>query len=382
MNARTEAADTLATLLAERHDGDDVILFARASTGLYTLFRALHRERGPGEVIIPTLCCETVALAALFAGLQPVFVDVDPGSTTMSLELTTPHLSTRTQAVVLVHAFGLPILDAAAIASAASAVGAVVIEDLAQAVGGAHVGGHGDFTLLSFAEGKILRGEGGALIAHRTDLARALASPLNAARLELPAPPPPHRLALRTASLRNLCHGLYDAARASDLEEAPSPLARAGASLFHTVAPAYRDVIVRAGTLTDPALALEDVLRIPAIRVRRARRLERYADALTGTRLPLRLMTAPDAMYWRAVLVFDVPRVCALLTRALRRAGIPASNHYFPLDVLCGDAENPVGRRYVNGLLNLWVDDTIDDATVDRTIQLIHEFDADVEEAR
>jgi dTDP-4-amino-4,6-dideoxygalactose transaminase len=382
MNARADDADTLAALLAERHDGDDVTLFARASTGLHTLFRALYREHGPGEVIIPTLCCETVALAALFAGLEPVFVDVDADSTTMCLALTAPHLSARTRAVVLVHAFGLPIRDAAAIALAAAAVGAVVIEDLAQAVGGAQVGAHGDFTLLSFAEGKILRGDGGALIAHRTDRARALVAPLHSARRELPAAPPPHRLALRTASLRNLCHGLYDAARASDLEAPTSPLAQAGANLFRTVAPAYRDVIVRAGTLANATLALEDVRRLDALRARRARRHRRYAEALADTRLPLRLMTAPDAMYWRAVLVCDAPRVCVLLTRALRRAGIPASNHYFPLDVLFGDAENPSGRRYVNGLLNLWVDDTIDEATVDRTIQLIHEFDADVEETR
>jgi dTDP-4-amino-4,6-dideoxygalactose transaminase len=156
-----------------------------------------------------------------------------------------------------------------------------------------------------------------------------------------------------------------------------------GANLLRLAAPAYHDVIVRAGSIADPDLALADIRRLDDFRASRARRHLRYAEALADTRLPLRLMTAPGAMYWRAVLVFDEPRVCALLTRALRRAGVPASNHYFPLDALFGAApDTPHGRRYINGLLNLWVDDAIDEATINRTLQTIHEFDADVEETR
>ena len=51
--------------------------FQRGSAGLYSLFKTIRDLHGAGEIIVPNLCCETVALAALFAGHQVRFADVD-----------------------------------------------------------------------------------------------------------------------------------------------------------------------------------------------------------------------------------------------------------------------------------------------------------------
>ena len=50
--------------------------FSRGSYGLYVLFRAIAQESGCGEVVLPTLCCETVALSAIYAGHKVIFADV------------------------------------------------------------------------------------------------------------------------------------------------------------------------------------------------------------------------------------------------------------------------------------------------------------------
>jgi hypothetical protein len=51
--------------------------FRRGSAGLYKIFETLRDLNGPGEIVIPNLCCETVALVALCAGHKIRFADVD-----------------------------------------------------------------------------------------------------------------------------------------------------------------------------------------------------------------------------------------------------------------------------------------------------------------
>src|ERR1700679_485643 len=61
--------ESLNTKVADALGMDGALSFARGSASLYALFAALAKRYGPGEVIIPALCCEAVALAALYAGL-------------------------------------------------------------------------------------------------------------------------------------------------------------------------------------------------------------------------------------------------------------------------------------------------------------------------
>jgi dTDP-4-amino-4,6-dideoxygalactose transaminase len=349
-------------VLTQRFDGLACRLFPRGSTGLFALFRTLRELSGPGDVLVPEICCESVALSALYAGLVPVPVDCDPETFCLSPEAVARQVSPATRAVVLVYVFG-HLTDPAPFVSLARAHDFVLVEDLAQAVGGQRhgdeIGRAGDFTLLSFAADKILPGAGGALV-QRT--------PFDDAAYErsvrsLPAAASPRVLQQKAASLRNFCHGLYDLARVDP--------AVAVAPAFTRMAPAYRDLFVRAGGIAAPETTLQGLERLP---VQRASRYARYRAYREGIRNPhVRVAELPEgAMCWRCCLVAETPEDAFLVTDELRRASLPASNHYFPLGRLFYDRAAPTAADLGDRLVNLWVDDTVTDDRLRQTVEIVN----------
>lgn len=106
---------------------------ASGTDALLLPLRALNAEPGD-EVIVPAFTFFATAGAVWNSGLQPVFADVDPKTFNLSPETIRPHLSNRTRAIIPVHLYGqmAPVEE---INAQASGVGAVVIEDAAQAIG-------------------------------------------------------------------------------------------------------------------------------------------------------------------------------------------------------------------------------------------------------
>lgn len=121
---------------------------------------------GPGdEVIVPSRTFIATAGAVVAVGATPVVADIDPHTNCVTPLTVAEVLSPRTKAVIPVHLGGYP-ADVAAIKGLAAQVGAVVIEDCAQAHGatinGRPVGTIGDAGCFSFCQDKILPlGEGG-----------------------------------------------------------------------------------------------------------------------------------------------------------------------------------------------------------------------------
>jgi dTDP-4-amino-4,6-dideoxygalactose transaminase len=355
----------LAEALTERYEGVSCRLFARGSTGLYALFRALEQERGPGDVLIPEICCESVALAALYAGLTPRLVDCDRDTLCLSLESVERSLSPATRAVVVVYIFG-NLVDPMPFARLREGHGFVLVEDLAQAVGGRLAGGEvgrrGDFTLLSFAPDKIVSGEGGALV-QRTAL--DIDPAYEAAAGSLPAAPSDRVLRQKALSLRNLCHSLYDLSRA----DATAPLA----ATFAGLAPRYRDLIVRAGSPSAPDAIQERLQRLDEERAARRARFVRYRDGIRSPHVSV-VEFAAGAMCWRACLLAEEPEDAFAITDALRGHGIPASNHYFPLGRLLFDRAQPSAAHLGARLINLWVDESATEERIARTLDLINSY--------
>jgi dTDP-4-amino-4,6-dideoxygalactose transaminase len=159
----------------------EALAFSRASTGLYALLVALRKRDGPGEVVLPTLCCESVALAVLYSGHSLRFCDVSAESLCMTPVTLGAVLSEKTRAVLLIHLYGVD-ADVRAFDSLRQAFPqAAFIEDIAHAIGGADqggqlLGGGMDYALASFADSKILPGDGGVLLFGAEALAPALVS--------------------------------------------------------------------------------------------------------------------------------------------------------------------------------------------------------------
>ena len=352
--------------LAARFAGTDARVFARGSAALYALFRSLREEHGEGEVLIPGICCEWVALAALYAGLKPVFADVDPATCGLSPASVRERLSPATRAVVAVYVFGVP-FDLAPLLELQRVARFALVEDIAQAVGGRfggrELGTRGDYTLLSFGADKILKGAGGALVARR-----ALPARLQRIADALPPSPPERVLAQKALSLRNFAHALYDLHRA----DPGAPLARA----FGALAPRYEDLIVRAA----PPPPAEPLLRqLDALESVRTRRYANYAAYRRGIAHPsFRVVELPEgAMCWRCPLVAQAPAHAQGLAAALRRAGLHASNHYFPLDLLFHGEALPNNLALGERLVNLWVDESLDAQAVQETVRIVNEFRTD-----
>ncbi|HZQ01674.1 MAG TPA: aminotransferase class I/II-fold pyridoxal phosphate-dependent enzyme [Reyranella sp.] len=134
---------------------------------------------GPGdEVIVPDLTFAATINAVLYCGAQPVIVDVDANTWTMTREIVEAACTSRTRAIIPVHLYGRP-AEIGPIVEFARGRGIAVIEDCAEApgarYGGKMVGQHGDIGCFSFYANKIVTtGEGGMCLTDSPELATSL----------------------------------------------------------------------------------------------------------------------------------------------------------------------------------------------------------------
>jgi len=134
---------------------------------------------GPGdEVIVPNLTFIATANAVLLAGATPVLCEIREDTFCLDVSRAGELLTERTRAVLPVHLYGQS-ADAIAIGEFARRHDLKVIEDAAQGVGvkfaGRHVGTFGESGVLSFYGNKTITcGEGGVILTHDDELARAV----------------------------------------------------------------------------------------------------------------------------------------------------------------------------------------------------------------
>src|ERR671918_2189244 len=136
---------------------------ANGTDALTIALRALGVRPGD-EVVMPSFTFYATAEAALAAGAQPVFCDIDPETFCVTAETVKTALTPRTKAIVPVHLFGnvAPVPEL-------REFGVPVLEDAAQAagaqLGGVKAGALGDAATFSFFPSKNLPclGDGGAI---------------------------------------------------------------------------------------------------------------------------------------------------------------------------------------------------------------------------
>jgi len=134
------------------------------------------------EVIVPSFIFLAAPAAIVWAGLRPVFVDVDPSTYTIDPRCVEKAFSPRTAAVLACHTFGCP-SDIGALTSIAEPAGVPVIVDAAHGFGasrdGRQVGREGLAQVFSMSPTKlVVAGEGGVV----TTSCRCLAELIRTAR--------------------------------------------------------------------------------------------------------------------------------------------------------------------------------------------------------
>jgi dTDP-4-amino-4,6-dideoxygalactose transaminase len=148
---------------------------------------AAYRRQGP--VALPAYSCFDVATAAIGAGIEIAWYDLDPhtlGPDLISLEQALRH---GAKGVVVVHLYGIP-SDMASVAKLCDEHGAILIEDAAQGFGGffrgRRLGAIGSLGILSFGRGKgVTGGAGGCLLGNDelgTEIVGQIANQLPARR--------------------------------------------------------------------------------------------------------------------------------------------------------------------------------------------------------
>ena len=132
---------------------------------------------GPGDEVITTSNTFFATVEAIWiAGATAVFVDCDPKTCNIDVNLIEPAVTPKTKAIVPVHLYGQP-AEMRAVAEIAKRHKLFVIEDGAQALGARGpdfaLGELSDALCTSFIIQKNLGcfGDGGAVITNRTDLA-------------------------------------------------------------------------------------------------------------------------------------------------------------------------------------------------------------------
>jgi perosamine synthetase len=175
-------ADALATNWYE-HAGDYIARFEQGfaahagrrhavslpscTAGLHLALAALGI--GPGdEVVVPDITWIASAAPVSYVGATPVFVDIDPDTWCIRPDSVAGALSPRTRAIIAVDLYGA-MCDFDALRALAEPSGIAVIEDAAEAIGGAigtrAAGSFGVASVFSFHGSKTLTtGEGGMLV--------------------------------------------------------------------------------------------------------------------------------------------------------------------------------------------------------------------------
>lgn len=165
-----ELRDRISTLLGVQH-----VNFAPNGTlGLFLALLALDLPRG-GEIVMPSFTFYASAMSAVFAGLKPVFVDINPDTLNAEADAFARAVTPNTVAFMPVHIYGQCCEIEGIVDVARQAGGIRVVEDAAQAFSvmykGKAAGTFGDIGVYSFFSDKIITsGEGGVLVTNENSL--------------------------------------------------------------------------------------------------------------------------------------------------------------------------------------------------------------------
>ncbi|MEM9494045.1 MAG: DegT/DnrJ/EryC1/StrS family aminotransferase, partial [Myxococcota bacterium] len=154
---------------------EQVVAVSSCTSGLMLVLRALGAT---GEAVMPSFTFCATGLAAMWAGLVPVFCDVRSDTLTIDVDSARSVSGDATRVSMPVPVFGVP-CDSDAIAQLAAERDMIVLYDSAQALGAAYkgkrLGGFGHAEVFSLSPTKVITSvEGGLIATNDGDLAATL----------------------------------------------------------------------------------------------------------------------------------------------------------------------------------------------------------------
>jgi dTDP-4-amino-4,6-dideoxygalactose transaminase len=163
-----EFEEAIAAHLGVKH----AVALSSCTTGLMLSYQGLGLK---GDVVVPSFTFMASVSSLVWAGLRPVFADVNAGTTNLSPEAAEAAITPNTSAIVAVHNFGNP-AEIDALQAVADRHGLKLIFDSAHGFGaryrGVPVGKQGDAHSFSLSPTKLLiAGEGGIVSTNNDALA-------------------------------------------------------------------------------------------------------------------------------------------------------------------------------------------------------------------
>lgn len=158
------------------NEAGQCIALARASVGIYLALAVSDFLEG-SKVIVPANLCYAGIYPVIYAGLAPVFCDVDAITGNVTLESFSQAYTEDIVAAIVPHMYGNPVEQMPEILQFCKEHKILLIEDCASAMGAASerypLGSMGDYVIYSTGYSKTMDlGFGGFLFSHR-DLTRA-----------------------------------------------------------------------------------------------------------------------------------------------------------------------------------------------------------------
>jgi dTDP-4-amino-4,6-dideoxygalactose transaminase len=344
------------------------VLTGHANSALYLALKYLRAVRGPGEVIVPPIVCPSVVQMIIYAGFEPVFLDVTLPLCTISAEAADRAVTSRTRAILAVHIFGYS-ADMPALSVLTKRHDIWLIEDAAQSIGG-EIGGRphgqwGDVSLYSFGSTKIVAAGGGGAILCDDEELRSYVVEEGA---KLPPLVVDANTKLLSLSHRNLVHSLIDALRV----ERSAPVWKSFANLIDVYKPLYLHSFCDDTSVTGRILTGLDAL--PQNLHSRQERARRYYSGLADLTDALQFppIGVCNGAIWRYTMLVSDVALAIRLTEALRSARVNSSNHYWSVaHLLQGRTDLPNAAFASPRLLNLWVDPGTKMEEVERAIDIV-----------
>ena len=157
---------------AEHLQVKHAVAVSSCTTGLMLTYQGLGLT---GDVVVPSFTFMATVSALVWAGLRPVFADVDFGTTNLDPAAAEAAITPNTSAIVAVHNFGNP-AEVEALQEVANRHHLKLVFDAAHGFGaiyqGKPVGAQGDANSYSLSPTKLLiAGEGGIVATNHDDLA-------------------------------------------------------------------------------------------------------------------------------------------------------------------------------------------------------------------
>lgn len=349
----------LETECATRFGRGHAVALGRGTWALALTLRAIEKRARHRRLALPSFLCQTPLAGLLWAGWQPLFVDVDPATGLVTDDEWLKAADLGADAMMPVHLFGNP-ADLTFPIRLGRDRNIFVVEDACQAVGamiGARpCGGFGDAAILSFGHTKTIdAGSGGMLLTDDAELARA-ARELATRQVYASA----HRYGEMANDATRLFYDRKDSLVSREGDPA--------AALSGTIDP-WLDLVPAPWTADADEIARQLPL-LPSMAAERRRKFDLYEDLLrTAGIVPLRM--GSGAAPWR--FCFRVPGIVRArqqaLSSALRSQGVHVSNWYLPTHWMAPPPS--LGTGTLAGTLQLhaeifqlWLDPATDDARI------------------